>query len=185
MAEKIETAMPVESGTTRSVPAPRRTFDPFVEMRERMDRMFDSMFGTLTPFGQPFGRLRGAAPPVVMPHVDITETAEALTITAELPGLDDKDVSLTLLDGVLTVKGEKRAEKEEKDEAKSYHLVERSYGSFTRSFRLPETVDPEKVSATFDKGVLTITLPRTAEVRARVRQIPIGGAGETGPATTH
>ncbi|MGQ9365974.1 Hsp20/alpha crystallin family protein [Azospirillum sp. A39] len=181
MAEKIETAMPVETGTNRTVPTPRRSIDPFTELRERMDRMFDGMFGYL----EPFGRLRGVAPPVVMPHVDIAETADALTITAELPGLDEKDVTLTLLDGVLTLKGEKKAEKEEKDEQRSYHLVERSYGAFTRSFRLPETVDPDKVTATFEKGVLTVTVPKTAEGRERVRTIPVGAGGVPGSETTH
>lgn len=181
MAEKIETAMPAETGASRTVPTPRRFVDPFAELRARMDRMFNGMFGDF----EPFGPMRGIAPAVTMPHVDIAETADALTITAELPGMDEKDVTLTLLDGVLTLKGEKRAEKEERDEQKSYHLVERSYGTFTRSFRLPETVDPDKVAAVFEKGVLTVTVPRTAEGRERVRTIPIGAGRASAADTTH
>ncbi|HYG88381.1 MAG TPA: Hsp20/alpha crystallin family protein [Azospirillum sp.] len=178
MADRTET-MPTETTTSgtraRGTPAVYADRDPFMDLREHMNRLFDSMFfGRIEPFGEPFGwpRLSRA---VQMPRVDVSETPEAVTIQAELPGMDEKDVELTLHDGVLTLKGEKKAKKEEKD--KGYHLIERSHGTVGRSFRLPDTVDPDKVTAVFDKGVLTITLPKTGEGKPRTRRIAITGAG--------
>ena len=90
-----------------------------------------------------------------MPSIDVRETNTDLAVEAELPGMDEKDVSVTLSNGVLTLKGEKKSEREEKKE--DYHLMERSYGSFQRSFRLGDTIDPDKVTAAFDKGVLKVS----------------------------
>ena len=92
------------------------------------------------------------------PRVDVSETDTELKIEAELPGIDEKDVEVVLSDGRLTIKGEKKQEKEEKK--KDYHMVERSYGSFARSIVLPFEADPDKVKATFAKGVLTVTVPK-------------------------
>lgn len=166
------TTQPVTTG--RGSPAVRVGGDPFLDLRAHMDRLFDGVFGSIVPFGDSFGwpRLSRVEP---MPRVDVSETPEALTIKAELPGMDETDVELTLHDGVLTLKGEKKAEKEEKD--KEYSLVERSYGMVRRSFRLPDTVDPEKVTAGFDKGVLTVTLPKSGEPAPKVRRIDIKGTG--------
>lgn len=173
MATRMETMPERTSG--RAMPAARRTGDLFLDLREQMDRLFDNFFGTtVEPFG--WGREGRVA---MMPRVDVSETPDAITIKADLPGLDEKDVELTLDGGVLTLKGEKKAEKEEKDEAKHYHVVERSYGSFLRTFRLPDTVEADKVAATFDKGVLTITMPKTVEGESRVRRIDIGGEPNT------
>lgn len=177
MTDRTETMPP--STTTpatarRGTPAVRVGGDPFLDLRTHMDRLFDGVFGSMTPFGDSFGWPR-LSRVEAMPRVDVGETAEAFTIKAELPGMDEKDVELTLKDGVLTLKGEKKAEKEAND--KDYHLIERSYGTISRSFRLPDTVDPEKVTAGFDKGVLTVTLPKTGEPKPRVRRIDIAGTG--------
>jgi HSP20 family protein len=91
---------------------------------------------------------------------------------AALPGVGEKDVEVVLSEGRLTIKGEKKQEKEEKK--KSYHLVERSYGSFARSIGLPFAADPDQVKASFAKGVLSVTVPKPPEVKAKEKKIPIG-----------
>ena len=98
-----------------------------------------------------------------MPNLDLSETKEALTVKVEIPGMDSKDVQVTLQENVLTIKGEKKEEKESKDER--YHRVERNYGAFARSVRLPVGVDGSKVEARFKNGVLTVTLPKTPGAR--------------------
>lgn len=103
------------------------------------------------------------------PKVDVSETKDAVIVKAEVPGVDQKDIGLSLQEGVLTIKGEKEEEKEEKD--KHYHRVERSYGAFARAIRLPAAVDSGKVNATFKDGVLTVTLPKT--LAAKGTAIPI------------
>jgi HSP20 family protein len=94
------------------------------------------------------------------PALDVTEGKEAITVKAELPGVDPKEIAVSIEGDLLTIKGEKEAKKEEKDEKR--HRIERSWGSFMRSVRLPATVDAGKVSATFKNGIVTITLPKTA-----------------------
>lgn len=97
------------------------------------------------------------------PAVDVSEDDKGFKVTAELPGLDEKNIEVSVTNHRLSIKGEKRQEKEEKD--KNHYLSERSYGSFTRSFNLPEGVDTDKIVAEFSKGVLTVTLPKTAEAQ--------------------
>lgn len=97
------------------------------------------------------------------PAVDVSEDDKGFKVTAELPGLDEKNIEVAVTNHRLSIKGEKRQEKEEKD--KNHYLSERSYGSFTRSFNLPEGVDTDKIVAEFSKGVLTVTLPKTAEAQ--------------------
>jgi HSP20 family protein len=106
------------------------------------------------------------------PSIDVRENGKEIIIEAELPGLEEKDVDLSFRDGVITIKGEKRSEREEKKD--DYHLTERSYGSFQRSFRLPDTVEVDKATANFDKGVLKVTLPKSAEAVKSEKKIPIG-----------
>jgi HSP20 family protein len=101
----------------------------------------------------------------------VREDASSITIEAELPGVEEKDVSVTLANGVLTIKGEKKLEKEEKND--SYHMTERSFGSFQRSLRLPDTVDDAKVEAHFDKGVLKVTAAKKPEAVKAERKIEI------------
>lgn len=170
MAEKSKSVPAETSGQqSRAVPAQRRMADPFMELRDQVDRVFDSFFGG---FGMPSLASR-VGRTELRPLVDVSETDDALMISADLPGMDEKDIDVTITNGILTLKGEKRAETERKD--KNYHMMERSYGSFTRSFRLPETVDEDKCSANFEKGVLTITLPKTESAKQRVKHIAIGG----------
>nr|WP_246523023.1 Hsp20/alpha crystallin family protein [Neoroseomonas eburnea] len=102
------------------------------------------------------------------------ETEGGLTVSAELPGIEEKDVEVSLDGEMLTMSGEKREEKSEEKEG--VHISERSYGSFRRSIRLPWAADPAQASAAFDKGVLTVTLKRPAEAKPAVNRIPIGGA---------
>lgn len=144
--------------------------DPFQAFRRDFDRMVDEMFrgAGRWPSGTATGVPAAAA---VDLRLDVSETEKEIKVRAELPGVDEKDVEVMLADDVLTIKGEKRVEEERKDE--NHHVVERSYGSFARSLRLPAGIDQSQVQATFDKGVLTIALPKPAEVQQRTRKIEI------------
>lgn len=142
-----------------------RPQDAFSALKDEVDRLFDSFAkpGSIFKHGffdlEPF---RGVASQVGMktPVVNVAETEKEFEITAELPGISDKDVDVTLADGVLTVKGEKREEKEDKN--KNYYLAERAYGSFQRSFRLPDNADQDKIAAEVAKGVLTVKIAKKA-----------------------
>ena len=107
------------------------------------------------------------------PAVDVYEDEHNVTLKIEVPGIDEKDIDVRLENNTLTVHGERKIEKEEKEE--NYRRVERQYGSFTRTFTLPTTVDFEKVSATYDKGVLKITLPKKAEAKPKQIKVSVGG----------
>jgi HSP20 family protein len=133
---------------------------PFVSLQREIDRLFED-------FTRGFPKLAGGTgnASMLVPSTDVTETDKEIEITAELPGLEEKDVQVNFADGVLTIRGEKNAEKEEKD--KNYRLVERSYGSFERSIELPDGVKPEDVKATIAKGVLTVKVPKPAPVQAK------------------
>ena len=108
-----------------------------------------------------------------LPAVNVEETPEELVLTAELPGLTDDDIEIELENSVLTIRGEKTAERHEGDESKKYHVWERSYGSFQRSFTLPRTVAADKIAADFENGVLHVRMPKAPE--AKGRRIAIGG----------
>ena len=135
-------------------------FNPEADLfRGRMDRLFNQMLNTpWTPVLTEDVANRG-----FLPAVDIRETPEQLMIVAELPGLDKKDVNITLENQVLTLAGERNFEKETKDE--TCHRIERSYGSFTRSFTLPNNLRVDKIEAKFDKGVLSIVIPKSEETK--------------------
>jgi HSP20 family protein len=148
-----------------SVGRPR---DIFSAMRDEMDRVF-GRFERDWPLPSLFGRDSRSA--MMVPELDVRENTNAITIEAELPGVEEKDVTVTLANGVLTIKGEKKQEKEEKSE--NYHLTERSFGSFQRSLRLPDTVDDTKVEAHFDKGVLKVTAGKKPEAVKAERRIEI------------
>lgn len=162
MAEEIKKA-----DTSKATPLARYT-DPFSAMRSEMDRVFDAFMGR----GGSYPSLFRSSGQEVQCHVDVHESPTEMVVEAELPGLDEKDVSVTLNDGILTLKGEKQSSRE--DKSKDYHITERSYGSFQRSFRVGDTVDVEKVSANFDKGLLKITLPKRPEAARQEKKIPIG-----------
>ena len=101
--------------------------------------------------------------------MDVTETAEAVVVKAEVPGMDAKEINISVTGDVLTIKGEKKSEREEKEE--NYHLVERSYGSFSRAMTLPAAVNLDKIEARYDKGVLTVTCPKKEEVKPKSIEI--------------
>ena len=108
---------------------------------------------------------------MILPEVDVREDEKQVTIEVDLPGVDEKDVSVTMANGILTVKGEKKSEREEKEE--NYYLAERSYGKFERSLTLPETIDENQIEAQFDKGVLTIVAQKRPEAIKAEKKIEI------------
>jgi HSP20 family protein len=134
---------------------------PFISLQREIDRLFDD-FTRGFPKLQTFTAGNGG---MLTPRTNVTETDKEIEITAELPGLEEKDVQVNFADGVLTIRGEKKAEKEEKD--KNYRLVERSYGSFERSIALPGGVKPEDVKATMAKGVLSVKVAKPVPVQSR------------------
>jgi HSP20 family protein len=148
-----------------------RPRDIFSVMRNEMDRMFERFEHGFPHFPR---LLRTETGGVMVPELDVHENTNSVTIEAELPGVEQKDVSVTLNNGVLTIKGEKKQSKEEKTE--NYYLAERSYGSFERCLQMPESIDEAKVEAKFDKGVLKITAPKRPEAVKAQRKIEIGRA---------
>jgi HSP20 family protein len=135
-----------------------RSDNAFMSLQHEIDRLFDD-------FTRGFPALSTGGTAELLPKLDVTETDKQIEITAELPGLEEKDVQVNLADNVLTIRGEKKAEKEEKD--KIYRLVERSYGSFVRSLELPEGVNADAIKASIDKGVLKVTVPKPATVQVK------------------
>lgn len=154
---------------------------PLSNLRREIDRLFDDFSGDfpLSPFRwrgfdfAPFRKLETFGD--VEPRMDISETDKELRITAELAGMNEDDIEVSLSGDMLTIKGEK--EEERKEEKADYHLMERHFGSFHRSFALPETVDPDKVDARFDKGILTITMPKTAPAKEETKKIKVKTKG--------
>ena len=144
----------------RSMPAPWRSEDasPFLALRREMDRMFDDFF---RGFDFPMSWRAG------WPHVDVNETADDFKISAELPGMDPKDIEVSLYDGALRLRGEK------KSESGSALYSERWHGQFERSVQLGPDIDPDKVNAAFKNGVLTITVPKRPEAQRQVKRIAI------------
>ena len=152
----------------------------FENLRSEIERVFDDFNGSF--WAAPFRRSIFDVEPLwqremdlsAVPAVDITEKDKAYEITAELPGMDEKNIEVTLANGGLTIKGEKQEETEEKK--KDYCLHERHFGSFERCFRVPEGVDADKIEANFKKGVLTVTLPKTAEAQKAEKKIAVKAA---------
>ena len=165
MAEKPQSTSVTRSGNGGGFPS-------LFNLRDQFDRMFDNMMRGWPTAWRDAPRLDMGGFDFA-PRVDTAETDAAYELTAELPGVDEKDIKIALEDNVLSISGEKKAEREEKK--KDYVMSERSYGSFKRAFTLPENVDPEKIAAKFEKGVLKVTLPKTAPSPAKQREIPIKG----------
>ena len=150
------------------LPAKRTNQDserPAVSLQREMNRLFDDFFGR-DFFVEPF---RGIGE--WRPALDVAETDTSVVVKADLPGLEVKDLDVSIRGDLLTIKGEKKEEKEEK--TKSYHRVERHYGSFERSVRLPATVKADRVNASFKNGVLHIELPKTGEARQKSVHIKV------------
>ena len=141
--------------------------DPFRSLHEEMNRMFER-FGSGLPAN--WGNTNG----LMAPTINVSETDGEMTVTAELPGVAEEDVDLSLEDNILTIGGEKKAEKTEEDKAKKYCLVERSYGSFLRTVPLPFKADSAKVKASFKNGVLQVIIPKPPEAEKKSSRISIG-----------
>lgn len=162
-----------------NVPA---AWQPFAELRTRMDDLFDDFtrgwglsqtvprVPSLKPLEWPSIMGQGGEP-LIDVHFEAKESDKEIDISAELPGLDDKDVEVTVADGLLTIKGEKKIEAEKED--KNYHFSERRYGSFTRSFRVPDSVDESKIKANLEKGVLNVSLPKRPEAMKKKQKIAV------------
>ncbi|HEY6339244.1 MAG TPA: Hsp20/alpha crystallin family protein [Candidatus Sulfotelmatobacter sp.] len=144
-------------------------FEPFREfstLQDRLNRLFRESYA-----GE--GQEESLTTSSFSPAVDVYEDEHQVTLKIEVPGIDEKDIDVRVENNTLTVHGERKIEKEEKEE--NYRRVERHYGSFTRTFNLPTTVDSEKVSANYDKGVLKITLPKKAEAKPKQIKVKVGG----------
>jgi len=135
---------------------------PFKDLSSFRERLWDRVF-----WERPLARICEW----VVPSLDLSETKDNFVVKAEVPGMDAKDISISLTGDVLTIKGEKKQEKEEKEE--DYHVVERCYGSFSRSIRLPAEVESGKVEASYKHGILRITLPKSEKVKAKEVKIKV------------
>ena len=169
---------PVE--VKKTPPAPANTPDALRTLRSEIDRLFDRFAGG---WDMPSLRRMFDVEPAFRyestlsmpsPAVDVIEDDAAYKVTAELPGMSENEIEVMVSGDMLTLKGEKRQEKEQKE--KNFYLSERSYGSFQRSFHVPEDVDRDKIAADFSKGVLTITMPKTAKAEGQTRKIEVKAA---------
>ena len=142
--------------------------DVFGNLHREIDRVFTDFGKGLPALGE-FGKASQAL------KVNVAETDTAIEVTVDIPGVESKDIDVQLKDGILSIKGEKKVESDEKK--KDYHVVERSYGMFERSLSLPSEVDGAKVEATFDKGVLKVTLPKLPSAAARSQKITVKSSG--------
>ena len=158
---------------------------PLASLREEIDNLFERFSEDWPSLPRLFGR--GWTYPIadlerrfnlprmeLTPRVDVSESDDSYDITVELPGMTEKDIEVTLSDDSLTIKGEKKVEREEKK--KNYHVSERSYGSFQRTFRVPSSVETDKVEASYSKGVLNLSLPKTHAAKSSKRSITVKAA---------
>ncbi|MHB8053881.1 MAG: Hsp20/alpha crystallin family protein [Candidatus Aminicenantales bacterium] len=140
-------------------------WDPFrdvVTLREKMNRLFEDSLAQK-------GEDKDLMTSNWAPAVDIYETANELVLTAEVPGIEEKDIEIKVEDNTLTLKGERKFEKETKEE--NFHRIERSYGSFFRAFSLPNSVDPDRIQAEHDNGVLRVIMPKRQELKPKTVKI--------------
>ncbi len=159
-------------------PERSREWEPFQNLRREIDRVFENFHHGLSAFGrtrmefEPLRLLAGGWGST--PAINMMEKETAYELTAELPGMDESNIELKVAGGVLTIKGEKKEEKEEK--GGDYVLSERRFGLIQRSIPLPESIDLDRIEASFKKGVLTVTMPKTPEAQKSERKIAIKGA---------
>ncbi|KLK93990.1 molecular chaperone Hsp20 [Microvirga vignae] len=159
----------------------REESDPFMTLHREMNRLFDDVFRNfeVAPFGSLGGMGSGMGSGTGRiggwPHVEVIETDKDVRVSAELPGMEDKDVEVLMGDGVLTIRGEKKSEIEDKDRAFS----ERYYGRFERRIPLAWDVEEDKIDASFRNGVLTVTMPKSAEAKPNVKRIAVNSAETT------
>jgi HSP20 family protein len=144
-------------------------YSPFFALQQDMNRVFDGFFRS---FGTGLSdQFLESSTDLFQPRIDLTETDKEICVSAELPGLDEKDLDLTVANDTLTIKGEKREEREEN--TNGYHRVERHYGAFHRVIPLPCPVERDKAEAIFKRGVLKVTLPKSEEAKQQSKKIPI------------
>jgi HSP20 family protein len=143
-------------------------WDPFKELEDVSNRL-NHIFGRVTARSEPDREMLTTAD--WMPSVDISETDAAYLVKGEIPGVKKEDVKVTIQDGMLTIQGERKQEKEEK--GKKFHRIERSYGSFARSFRVPDDADESKVKAEFKDGMINVTLPKSAKAKAKAIEVSV------------
>lgn len=148
---------------------PQRPADLFTAMRDEMDRVFERFETGFPRFPGMFARRNGRE--WLLPELDIHDNGQQLIIEVDLPGVDQKDVSVTIANGILTIKGEKKSEHEETKD--NCYVAERSYGAFERSLQMPDSIDETKVDAKFDKGVLKIVAAKRADALKAERKIHI------------
>lgn len=155
-----------EDGKRLAVRRPENNVD---DLYDQMERMFDDFLANPFSLGSPRGNelYYGS----FSPRVDVSENEKQVTVKAEVPGLDEKDLQVSISQGVLTIFGEKRAEREEKDSR--YHRIERAYGSFRRAIELPCEVEEDNITATFNKGVLKVVLPKSTRPEVLGRRIVV------------
>lgn len=166
----LSTKLPAKAGQA-GVPAL-----PFNTLRREIDRFFDDFGGRAwrRSFDWPLlNQLATMETLAYAPAMDVVEKKDAFEITAEVPGMEEKDIEVKLANGGIFIRGEKKSDREEK--RANYYLSERNYGSFDRYFTLPNGVDAEKISASFKNGVLTVTLPKTVEAQKGEKRIPVTG----------
>lgn len=170
--EEGDHSVPVKHGEKKSLYAGRHQ-DPMLQIHRDIDHLFDQFFqGWGMPRTGGFGHLSDlAGESLLKPKVDLSGADQEYQLTVEIPGVSEKDVSVDISNNVMTIKGEKKLEKEEKE--KNYYRIERSYGSFQRVLSLPEDVDQDGIKASFNNGVLTITMPRKALPKGEVKQVEI------------
>jgi HSP20 family protein len=179
MAETA-TKLPIKTEKAAKPVSQLQAWQPFESLRREIDRLFDDF--DVGFFRSPFRRTRSDLEPFWrgelswgnVPAVDVSENEKAYEVTAELPGMDEKNIEVKVSNHTLTIKGEKQEEKEEKQ--KDYYLQERRFGSFERRFQVPEGVDGDKIEANFKKGVLKVTLPKTAEAQKLEKKIAVKAA---------
>jgi HSP20 family protein len=141
---------------------------PFRALQQEVDKLFND-FTTDFPLARQWNKNASLAM-----QVDVAETDKTLEVTAELPGVNEKEIDVSLAGDILTIKAEKKSDREEK--TKDYHLVERSYGTFERSMRLPFKADPAKIDAKFDKGVLKLVVQKPADAQTKTQKIEVKAA---------
>lgn len=162
--------------SAQGTPSTQGADNPMLDLRRQVDQLFDEFAGA---FGFPafgFGAPAYADPraSVADVRVEVSETAGGFDVTAEVPGMSEDDLEIDLSNDVLTIKGEKKAERE--NEGRNFHVSERRYGSFQRSFRVPDTIDRDNIDARFNNGVLTVHLPKRTEAKEQNRKINVKSA---------
>jgi len=143
----------------------RTQVDTLGSLFRQVEKTFED-FSRRTPFA-------GFGDGAVLPKIDVAEDKDGIDVIVELPGVDEKDIDVSLADGMLTIRGEKRAERQESDKDKNWHVVERSYGAFSRSIALPYDPDTGRAEAKFENGVLRVHLPKPAEIARKEKKIEI------------